>query len=212
MSLAALLNKEEASPSQRQNFIKRLNQEFKVLGVRDVKEQRYQDWKMLSYQEFELVTEWNNQSRELGSNGCERLMSNMESTKHEWDQFQEYAARKDDIVRQQRALRLKQQQEQEQERLQQEKERQELLEQERALKKAHLDQDNHHNDKAAVQAKSESKNHKILNGTSDSKSKAGDIDGDHEGDEDEDDDEEEDEIEDINVVSYTHLDVYKRQG
>ncbi|CAR25080.1 chromatin-remodeling ATPase INO80 [Lachancea thermotolerans CBS 6340] len=198
MSLAALLNEDDANPSQRQSFVKDLNQEFRALGARDIKEQRYQDWKMLSYQEFELVTEWNNQSRELGSNGCEKLISNMDSTRREWEQFQEYAARKEEVIRQQRELRLKQQQEQEQERLQQEKERQETLEQERHQKKAQAAQaaqaaqsQNQHGDRSRVAIKSEPKDNKTLNGNSNPQSRSTDFDGHGDGAEDENEDDEE---------------------
>ncbi|CUS24058.1 LAQU0S13e02344g1_1 [Lachancea quebecensis] len=197
MSLAALLNEDDANPPQRQSFVKHLNQEFRALGARDIKEQRYQDWKMLSYQEFELVTEWNNQSRELGSNGCEKLISNMDSTRQEWEQFQEYAARKEEVIRQQRELRLKQQQEQEQERLHQEKERQETLEQERHQKKAQAAQaaqatqsQAHHGDKNRVAIKSELKDNKTPNGHSDPKSHSTDFEGNGEGGEDDNEDEE----------------------
>ncbi|SCV05362.1 LANO_0H05820g1_1 [Lachancea nothofagi CBS 11611] len=148
MSLAALLNEEDgnqhttsqassSSPSSpRDRFVKQMNRDFHVLGARDIKEQRYQDWRMLSYQEFELVTEWNNQSRELGSNGCEKLLANMDSTQQEWDQFQEYTRHKDELIRQQRELRDRQRQQREQERLQQEQERLEAQEREWREKRA----------------------------------------------------------------------------
>ncbi|SCV00788.1 LAME_0G12002g1_1 [Lachancea meyersii CBS 8951] len=111
MSLTALLNDDNKDTGDlhtgdlRARFVQSLNAQFQELGARDLREQRSQDWRMLSYQEFELITEWNNQSRDLGSNGCEKLMANMASTRLEWDQFQEYARHKDEVVRKQRELR-----------------------------------------------------------------------------------------------------------
>lgn len=93
-------------------FLQQLNKEFQLVGTRDIKEQRYQDWKMLNYQEFELVTEWNNQARELGSVGCEKLLENMKTTNQEWAQYQEYLAHRDEIVQQQQQLLSRQRQKQ----------------------------------------------------------------------------------------------------
>ncbi|SCU89685.1 LAFA_0E20054g1_1 [Lachancea sp. 'fantastica'] len=120
----------------RNRFVQHMNAQFRDLGARDLREQRSQDWRMLSYQEFELVTEWNNQSRDLGSNGCEKLLANMDSTLQEWDHFQDYARHRDEVVRQQRELRERKRRQQEQERLQELKEREKSQEQQQRAKAA----------------------------------------------------------------------------
>ncbi|SCU88753.1 LADA_0E11892g1_1 [Lachancea dasiensis] len=127
------------SLSTREGFLQQLNRDFRVLGARDIREQRFQDWRMLNYQEFELVTEWNNQSRELGSNGCESLLANMETAHQEWDQFQDYTRHKHEVIRQQREARERLRRQQEQERILQEQERRQALDREARERKA-LDQ------------------------------------------------------------------------
>ncbi|CEP61382.1 chromatin-remodeling ATPase INO80 LALA0_S03e01618g [Lachancea lanzarotensis] len=120
----------------RNRYVQHMNAQFRELGARDLREQRSQDWRMLSYQEFELVTEWNNQSRDLGSNGCEKLLANMDFTAQEWDQFQDYVSHRDEVVRQQRELRERQRRQQEQERLLELKEREKSHEQQQRAKVA----------------------------------------------------------------------------
>lgn len=118
MSLASLLNKEDkdtqvARPSVRSSepvmngtggkdesmkmhFLKELNENFKRLGQRDLLEQQYQDWKFINLQEFELISEWNNQSKEWGNRDAsfEQLYREMQAIRDEWDQYDRYKKNK----------------------------------------------------------------------------------------------------------------------
>lgn len=62
MSLSALLNND---PEEDTKFLESLNREMDRLLQRDQLELAYQDWKFANFQEFELISEWNSQSKEL---------------------------------------------------------------------------------------------------------------------------------------------------
>ncbi|CCD26512.1 chromatin-remodeling ATPase INO80 NDAI_0H03390 [Naumovozyma dairenensis CBS 421] len=86
MSLANLLNKEDEDPilrttatttttatphmnnatkdERKRIFLEELNNNFNILNQRDKLETIYQNWKFLNLQEFELINEWNNQSKD----------------------------------------------------------------------------------------------------------------------------------------------------
>lgn len=109
MSLAALLNKEDESPlrdsitneSPRTRFVGQLNEKFRAIATRDIREHQSQDWKMLNYQEFELLSEWNTQIRELGSNNFQLLLNNIDRNNKEYQNYQEYQKNKRQVYREQ---------------------------------------------------------------------------------------------------------------
>ncbi|SMN19229.1 similar to Saccharomyces cerevisiae YGL150C INO80 ATPase and nucleosome spacing factor [Maudiozyma saulgeensis] len=47
----------------KQQFLDELNEQFTKIQERDIIELEYQDWKFLNFQEFELISEWNYQSK-----------------------------------------------------------------------------------------------------------------------------------------------------
>lgn len=108
MSLAALLNKEEGGEEKPESgirianggekaveeYIRRLNREFSVIGQRDVLEHEYQDWKFINYQEFELVSEWNVQCRDWKAETLGSLYKDMRRVREEWESYAEYRANK----------------------------------------------------------------------------------------------------------------------
>ncbi|BAO42413.1 putative DNA helicase INO80 [Kluyveromyces marxianus DMKU3-1042] len=65
---------------------------------RDDREMDYQNWKFLSYQEFELINEWNQQGKELTKDGCVKLLANMKQTHQEWEDYQKVKEQKDSII------------------------------------------------------------------------------------------------------------------
>lgn len=136
MSLAALLNREDkdivsrtstassgetmvkvndsnSSHSARTKFLQKLNQDFNLLSQRDSLEHGYQDWKFINFQEFELISEWNNQSKDWSQNdeSFNKLYKDMKTIRKEWDsyiQYKEYkAALVDEIDEKQRQDDLK---------------------------------------------------------------------------------------------------------
>ena len=108
MSLASLLNKEDTQVSEpggikmngnnsndevvKDKFVKEMNEKFRSLSQRDLLEHVYQDWKFINFQEFELISEWNNQSKEWANRdgGFEKLYNKMEGIKEEWEQYDLY--------------------------------------------------------------------------------------------------------------------------
>lgn len=108
MSLASLLNKEDTEVSEpggikmngnnsndevvKDKFVKEMNEKFRSLSQRDLLEHVYQDWKFINFQEFELISEWNNQSKEWANRdgGFEKLYNKMEGIKEEWEQYDLY--------------------------------------------------------------------------------------------------------------------------
>lgn len=118
MSLASLLNKEDkdtevSRPSVtssepvmngkegkdeelKMHFVKELNENFQKLGKRDLLEQTYQDWKFINLQEFELISEWNNQSKDWANrdSSFEQLYKEMQAIKEEWNQYDLYKRNK----------------------------------------------------------------------------------------------------------------------
>ncbi|AEY99201.1 FAGR379Wp [Eremothecium gossypii FDAG1] len=114
MSLEALLNKEEkGSGAAREAFMRRMNERFNSVCHKDAREQQYQDWKYLSYQEFELVNEWSAASRELTVNQCGQLLSNVKSAQAEWLAYEEFVAGRARLVAEVEAKREREQEEQE---------------------------------------------------------------------------------------------------
>lgn len=114
MSLASLLNKEDRdTPSsepvmngngkddRKKYFLRELNENFKRVGQRDLLEQQYQDWKFINLQEFELISEWNNQSKEWGNSDAsfEQLYREMQTIRDEWDEYDRYKKSKPLLIR-----------------------------------------------------------------------------------------------------------------
>ncbi|QLQ77994.1 hypothetical protein HG537_0A02410 [Torulaspora globosa] len=112
MSLTSLLNKEDSETASepmmngkddmlKKYFVKELNENFKRVGQRDMLEQEYQDWKFINLQEFELISEWNNQSKDWGSSDAnfEQLYREMETIRDEWDQYDRYKKNKLSLIR-----------------------------------------------------------------------------------------------------------------
>lgn len=103
MSLAALLNNDSdkegntrvtvvdksTTAANRERFLNKLNKEFNVVKQRDTLENNYQDWKFINYQEFELISEWNQQSKDWNANeqNFKELYNDMKSIKNEWNQY-----------------------------------------------------------------------------------------------------------------------------
>lgn len=112
MSLASLLNKEDTQVCEsgasstmngkgknssdddlvKKRFVEEMNEEFRGVSQRDLLEQGYQDWKFLNFQEFELISEWNGQSKEWTNRdgGFEKLYHRMEGIKEEWERYDSY--------------------------------------------------------------------------------------------------------------------------
>lgn len=92
MLLTELLNddQEEAerndSNTVMERYISALHARFKGLSGRDKLEQDYQDWKYLNFQEYELVSEWNLQSKD-GAVGVEK-----KALQEEWEEYESYRA------------------------------------------------------------------------------------------------------------------------
>lgn len=98
MSLEKLLNREENDSSKRTDFMRRWYLKMSKICERDDREMDYQNWKFLSYQEFELINEWNQQGKELTKDNCERLLVNMDKTHKEWVEYQKFKEQKDAII------------------------------------------------------------------------------------------------------------------
>ncbi|CAR25552.1 hypothetical protein ZYGR_0A01170 [Zygosaccharomyces rouxii] len=88
-----------------QKYLQGLNRDFSVVSQRDALEHEYQDWKFINYQEFELVSEWNNQSKDWKGAALDSLYKDMATTKAEWDTYAKYKENKlkllgemDDVV------------------------------------------------------------------------------------------------------------------
>lgn len=114
MSLASLLNKEDrdtqvlesrGSGSEavmdgigssdevvKKRFVKEMNEEFRGVSQRDRLEHGYQDWKFINFQEFELISEWNNQTKEWANRdgGFEKLYQRMGGIREEWEKYDVY--------------------------------------------------------------------------------------------------------------------------
>ncbi|EJS43823.1 ino80p [Saccharomyces arboricola H-6] len=127
MSLAVLLNKEDKDISdfsktitdksaknkgsetvadgssdevldKKQTYLRQLNSEFERIKRRDSIEQLYQDWKFINLQEFELISEWNQQSKDWqfdGSNDShdlhfKKLYRDMSAINKEWTEYQAF--------------------------------------------------------------------------------------------------------------------------
>lgn len=159
MSLASLLNREdkdivrrastpssgetvvkanggsESTQRDRERFVERLNRDFDVISQRDLLEHGYQDWKFINFQEFELISEWNNQSKDWSQNdeSFRKLYKDMNAIQKEWNSYSKYkeykAALVEEINEKQRKEQLKKQQLQQQEHQHQ----QELQEQQQQL-------------------------------------------------------------------------------
>lgn len=118
MSLAALLNREDEQHEEKQRppepvalsnghgggepvqkFLETLNQEYAVISERDVLEHEYQDWKFINYQEFELVSEWNNQSKDWKGEVFDALYREMEEMRGEWEAYALYKENKLKLLR-----------------------------------------------------------------------------------------------------------------
>lgn len=100
MSLSALLN---SDPMEDTQYLELLNKEMDRLLERDQLEMAYQDWKFANFQEFELISEWNNQSKELvdDTNGADDeyvddevhlddLYAHISDITSEWAAYQEF--------------------------------------------------------------------------------------------------------------------------
>ncbi|GMM54755.1 chromatin-remodeling ATPase [Maudiozyma humilis] len=113
MSLTALLNDDQADPpvqpqsqlqsQQEETFVSGLNSAFTALQRRDSLEADYQDWKFLNFQQFELISEWNYQSKAdwntapAGTDGpassgfrFQHLYGAMDDARVEWDDYAKY--------------------------------------------------------------------------------------------------------------------------
>ncbi|CAI4039134.1 hypothetical protein SMKI_07G1050 [Saccharomyces mikatae IFO 1815] len=127
MSLAVLLNKEdrdisdfskttadksgrnnsnekatELGPSKvldkRQAYLSQLNSQFEYIKRRDSIEQLYQDWKFINLQEFELISEWNQQSKDWQFDNTndshdlhfKKLYRDMSVISKEWTEYQSF--------------------------------------------------------------------------------------------------------------------------
>lgn len=106
MSLSTLLNKEdkdiivddkedkeklvESQPeNETQKYINQLNNSINKLIKRDSTEKIYQDWKFINFQEFELISEWNNQSKDWDNyKNFKALYSRMNDYKDEWEHYE----------------------------------------------------------------------------------------------------------------------------
>lgn len=81
-------------------FLKQLNRDFNKVSQRDLLEHSYQDWKFINFQEFELISEWNNQSKDWANNNdsFDKLYHDMAVIKNEWDQYALYKENKSSLV------------------------------------------------------------------------------------------------------------------
>ncbi|AMD20070.1 HCL081Wp [Eremothecium sinecaudum] len=113
MSLDALLNSDEGHTTTRQEFLCRMKERFSRICHRDVREQQYQDWKYLSYQEFELVNEWSGQSRDLTINQCDQLLTHVKSAQDEWLGYEEFLLGRDKVLAEVEEQQEEEQQEEE---------------------------------------------------------------------------------------------------
>lgn len=90
MSLKQLLNCEEdslSSDERKREFLNRWKAKMSKIYQRDDKELDYQNWKFLSYQEFELINEWNQQGKELTKDRCVKFLDNMDQLNKEWTDY-----------------------------------------------------------------------------------------------------------------------------
>lgn len=127
MSLAVLLNKEDKDISdfskttagksakknsrervadvaptrvldKKQAYLSQLNSEFNRIKRRDSIEQLYQDWKFINLQEFELISEWNQQSKDWQFDNTndsqdlhfKKLYRDMSMINKEWAEYQSF--------------------------------------------------------------------------------------------------------------------------
>ncbi|CAI4062051.1 hypothetical protein N7582_002034 [Saccharomyces uvarum] len=85
-------------PDKRQAYLSRLNSEFDRIKKRDSIEQLYQDWKFVNLQEFELISEWNQQSKDWQFDNTsesvdlhfKKLYRDMSSINKEWAEYQTF--------------------------------------------------------------------------------------------------------------------------
>ena len=132
MSLTALLNDDSGVPPQDESasvqgnsasvqgnsasvlgnsasacFLNTLNESFTALQRRDRVETEYQDWKFLNFQEFELISEWNYQSKAdwntrdtsgPGRFSFNHLYSLMEDSQLEWADYVRYRDARGELV------------------------------------------------------------------------------------------------------------------
>lgn len=103
MSLSALLNNDDPVEDTKL-YLESLNREMDRLIKRDQLELMYQDWKFANYQEFELISEWNTQCKELVGDGndlqnndlmteevhLDDLYDNIQRIRNEWKDYESY--------------------------------------------------------------------------------------------------------------------------
>ncbi|GCE99736.1 putative DNA helicase ino80 [Zygosaccharomyces mellis] len=77
-----------------QKYLERLNRDFSIVSQRDALEHEYQDWKFINYQEFELVSEWNNQSKDWKGAALDSLYKDMATAGDEWETYAKYKENK----------------------------------------------------------------------------------------------------------------------
>ncbi|CCK71856.1 chromatin-remodeling ATPase INO80 KNAG_0I00650 [Huiozyma naganishii CBS 8797] len=111
MSLSALLNDDDegrsAAPGTvtapvpvqtRGEYLSELQESMARALGRDARELARQDWQYATFQEFELVSEWNLQSRGIGDGGVAQLYTGMRDVRDKWERYWLYKRRRDKLV------------------------------------------------------------------------------------------------------------------
>lgn len=107
MSLTKLLNRDEetmssvnggGSDDKKMAFLNQWNSRMSKILERDDKELDYQNWKFLSFQEFELISEWNQQGKDLTKDGCQKFIENMDQLKKEWSGYLQVKEQRESII------------------------------------------------------------------------------------------------------------------